>query len=150
MVGERSSKARPTSAGGGLVGPGRRDPDDHPGGPVHVLRVDPPVGAVEVPGSSAETDGGRIQAADQKTCVGRYMDRLYTRGCSCLHGDCLGGGHQGMIGRYLVGVGLNALTPIGVLLDGYASSQQAEEVYGVKVDADGTSSPVGARLDCGR
>ena len=55
-----------------------------------------------------------------------------------------------MIGRYLVGVGLNALTPIGVLLDGYASAQQAEEVYGVKVDADGTASPVGARLDCGR
>ena len=29
----------------------------------------------------------------------------------------------------------------------WCSAEQAEEVYGVKVDADGTATPVGARVD---
>ena len=33
------------------------------------------------------------------------------------------------------------------VLDGYVSPQQAEQVYGVKIEPDGTVTPVGARLD---
>ena len=33
------------------------------------------------------------------------------------------------------------------VLDGYVSAEQAEKVYGVKVDADGTAAPVGQRVD---
>ena len=33
------------------------------------------------------------------------------------------------------------------VLDGYVSAEQAEKVYGVKVDADGTATPVGQRVD---
>jgi len=33
------------------------------------------------------------------------------------------------------------------MLDGYVSVEQAETVYGVIVDADGTASATGARLD---
>lgn len=31
------------------------------------------------------------------------------------------------------------------VLDGYVSPEQAEEVYGVRVEADGTATPVGKR-----
>ncbi len=33
------------------------------------------------------------------------------------------------------------------VVDGYVSVEQAEKAYGVKVDADGTANPTGARLD---